>query len=138
MALVQEALACHRTAKARDTVVAVHFTLELVVVREFLLLFDISQRIDNDPLRPIHPNNLRCTVWHARMVDEACNAALLRSVNDCILVDAEQVAAADALFLVYLLAEICNALANLLAYVLNNHVLSANILVRIQTPTMDC
>jgi hypothetical protein len=35
--LVEEALARHRTAKARNTVVAVHFTLELVVVREFLL-----------------------------------------------------------------------------------------------------
>lgn len=36
-ALVEEALARHCTAKARDTVVAVHFALKLVVVRELLL-----------------------------------------------------------------------------------------------------
>ena len=116
--LIQEALARNGVAQTRNAVGAVHFTLELVVVGEFvachiksvsantsrpspkLTLVDLLHSIDDDPLGAFHFDNLCRAIGHAGMIDESSYAPLFGSVDDRVLVDSEQVATADALLVV--------------------------------------
>ncbi len=71
------------------------------------------------------------------MVDEAGDATLLGRVDDRVLVDTEQVTAAHALLEVSHLANLRNLLADLLANVLDDHVVFVDILLCIETPVVD-
>ena len=55
------------------------------------------------------------------MVDEACQVAIVRGVDDVVVVDAEEVAAAHAGHLVAALPLICHGLPHHLPHVLNQH-----------------
>lgn len=57
----------------------------------WLTLANIPQGIDDDTLRVVDANNLRCAVGRAAVIDKPSNAAHLGCVDDSVLVNAEKV-----------------------------------------------
>src|SRR2546421_1614121 len=156
---VEEPFTSSSSAKTRNSVVTAHFALELVVVRQLfvwdgmlarrpppnnearpgeLTLFDISQRIDDDPLGAVNSNNLRCTVGHAAVVDESGDTALLGRINNAAFIDPEEIAAPDTTLRILDLPQICNLLSDLFTDILDNHFASLYPLQRVQAPVVDC
>jgi hypothetical protein len=155
---VEEPFTSSGSTKTRNSVVTAHFALKLVVVRQLfvwdgmlarrlphnearpgkLTLFDIPQRVDDDPLSAVNSNNLRCTVGHAAVVDESGNTTLLSRINNAAFIDPEEVAAPDTTLRILDLPQICNLLSDLFADILDNHFTSLYPLQRVQTPIVDC
>ena len=71
------------------------------------------------------------------MVDEARHVAVLRRVYDGVVVDAEQVAAAEPHRLVLLLALVGDRLPDHLTHVLDDHLVGGDRLEGKQTPVVD-
>ena len=104
---------------------------------EKLTLSNVAESIDNNPLAALDFDDFRCAVRHAAMVDEPCDAALLGCVDDGILVNAEEVTAANAALEVSPLAQFGNLLADLLTDVLDNHVVLVDVFHGVQAPVVD-
>ena len=71
------------------------------------------------------------------MVDESSNAPSLRGIDDRVLVDPEQVAAADAALQVLPLSHVCYLLTDLFPNVFDYHVVSGNIFHGIKAPIVN-
>ena len=71
------------------------------------------------------------------VVDEARHVSVLRSVYDRVVVDAEQVAAAEPHRLVLLLSLISDGLPDHLTHVLHNHLVGSDRLQGEQAPVVD-
>ena len=71
------------------------------------------------------------------VVDEACHVAVLRSVYDRVVVDAEQVTAAESHSLVLLLTLVGDGLPDHLTHVLHHHLVRGDRLQGEQAPVVD-
>ena len=90
---------------------------------------NILEGIDDDSLRALDLDDLRRTIRRAAVVDEPRDATLLRRINDRVLVDSEEVTGANTLQVVLGLAEIGDALSDLLTYVFDDHVVDCDVLL---------
>jgi hypothetical protein len=102
-----------------------------------LTLPNIPQGVDDNTLCVVYADNLGCTVWCTAVVDKTSNTTHLCRIDDRILVNTEEVTGSDTLLVVSHLAQICNALSDLLADILDDHVVGCNVLLSIQTPIVD-
>lgn len=82
---------------------------------------DVGLGVDDNLLLAIDRDDARRAVRDAAVVDQATEIALLGRVHDQVVVDSEQVAAADALALILLLATVCDLSPDHLADVLDDH-----------------
>jgi hypothetical protein len=98
---------------------------------------NILEGIDDDSLRALDLDNLRHAIGIARVVDETRNAALLGRVDDVVVYQAEQIAGAHALFVVADLTHVCDSLADLLSHVLDDELVDGDVLVGVQTPSVN-
>lgn len=73
----------------------------------------------------------------AAVVNEACKVAALGGVDDGVMVYPEHVAAPDAFILIPFLPHVRNHLADVLAHVLNDHLVSSNGLHGKQAPVVN-
>ena len=89
---------------------------------------NVAECVNDNPLTALNLDDLGCTVWHATVIDETCDTSLLRRVYHSAVVDSEQVTTADAAFKIALLSDFRNLLSNLLANILNNHVVLGDVL----------
>ena len=71
------------------------------------------------------------------VVDEARHVAVLRSVYDRVVVDAEQIAAAESHRLILLLALVGDGLPDNLTHVLHHHLVRRDRLEGEQAPVVD-
>lgn len=71
------------------------------------------------------------------MVDETGEVAALGGINDGVMVDAEEVAAANANCFVFLLAHVSDRLTHHITHVLDNHLLSGDWLQCKQSPVVN-
>ena len=78
-----------------------------------------------------------CSTYITRMVYKARQIAAFGGVYDRAWVDAEHVAAADALRVVVLLADVRHGLTNDFAHVFDNELLGTDLLERKQAPVVD-
>lgn len=60
-----------------------------------LTLCDISQRVDDNPLALLYSDDFCRAIRHTTVVDESGDSTFLRCVNDCVLIDPEEVTAPD-------------------------------------------
>src|SRR4051812_45873419 len=93
-----------------------------------LTLSNISESIDDDALAPFHLDDLGRAVRHTAVIDEPSYATLLGCIDDRVVIDPEEVAAADAALKISMLSEICNLLPHFLADILDNHVVLGDVL----------
>ena len=105
--------------------------------RDTLTLCNVTQGIDDDALAALNLDNLGRAIWHATMVDEPCDATFLGRVDDGVVVDSEEITAANTALKVSIFAKLSNLLTNLLADVLNDHLVFGNVLHRVQSPVVD-
>jgi hypothetical protein len=77
---------------------------KFVIIRDLLSLLDILSRVNYNLFQPVHTNNLCVASRITTMVDESSQVADLCRVEDRVLVEAEEVGAADAHFLIDLFA----------------------------------
>ncbi len=73
-----------------------------------LTFSNISQSIDDNTLRVVDSDDLRCTIRCTAVVDETRNATHFRSIDDRIFVNTEQVAGTYTLHVVFGFAQICD------------------------------
>lgn len=99
---------------------------------------DISQCIDDNPLAAIHLDNLRRTIRSAAMVDESRNATTLRSINDGIFINTEEITTPNPALQIPSLTHISNLLPDLLTHIFDNHIVRSDIFFSVQTPIVDC
>lgn len=154
--LIEESLAARRAAETRDTVIAIPFSLELVVVRQLLIYtarqqpiinrekkrlrieqltsLNVPKGINDDTLTSVDLDDFRRAVGCAAMIDEARNTTMLRSVDDGILINAKQVTASNAGLEIPSFTHISHLLPNLLANIFDNHVVGSDVFLSIQTP----
>ena len=98
---------------------------------------NILEGIDDDSLRALDLDDLRHAIGIARVVDETRNAALLGRVDDVVVYQAEQIAGTYALFVVADLTHVCDSLADLLSHVLDDELVDGDVLVGVQTPSVN-
>lgn len=91
--------------------------------------FNVPERINDDALTPIDLDDLGRTVWRTAVVDESRNTTALRSVNHRILIDTEKVTTADSALEIPALAHVRHLLPYLFTDVLNDHIISSDILL---------
>jgi hypothetical protein len=160
---VEEALAYGRAAEAGNAIRRADLALELVVIRKLVVCKEnrvskdlirsrqdmrdnfgleptfgnVLEGIDDDSRRALDLDDLRHAIGIARVVDETGNAALLGRVDDVVIYHAEQIAGAHALFVVADLTLICDSLADLLSHVLDDELVDGDVLVGVQSPSVD-
>lgn len=108
-----------------------------IVVGNFFTSQQVSPRVQANLFLAIDRNNFGMTIRLARVVDESGQVAAGGCVDDGVAVDAEQVAAADALGFVQFLAVIGHTLTHNFPNVLNDNVVCGNVLQTEEAPVVN-
>ena len=91
-------------------------------------LRNITERVYYNPLTTLDFDDLGSTVWHTAVIDESGYTTPLCGVDDGILINSEEVAAANATLQVASFSKIGDLLSNFLAHILDDHVVHWNVL----------
>jgi len=126
--LVEESFTRRGTTEAGNTIGTTDLTLEFVVVCEFLILRNITERVYDNPFAALNFDDLGRTVGHTAVIDESGYAASLCGVDDGIFINSEEVTAPNAALQISSFSKISDLLSNLLAHILDDHVVHRNIL----------
>jgi len=118
--------------------IAVEFALELIIVCQLLILFDIPHRIDDNTLATLDLYDLRRTIRSAAVIYEPGNSALLCGIDHSILVDTEKVTASNTALDIFPFSHVGNLLADNLSDILDDHVVGRNVFHSIQAPVVNC
>lgn len=98
---------------------------------------DVSERVNHNTFTAIDLDDLGGTIGRAAMIDEPRNSTPLRRINDRILINSEQITAANPTLEISSFSHIGNLLPNLFTNILDNHVIGRDILLGVQAPVMD-
>lgn len=71
------------------------------------------------------------------MIDESRNSSSLCGIDDGVLVDSEEITAADSALQVSSFSHIGNLLTHFLSDILDDHVIGSDVFLGIQAPIMD-
>lgn len=156
---VKKPFATGGAAQTRNSVIAVPFSFEFIVVREFFICgsvnnhvklyyqtmiifgelasFNIPQSVYNNSFAAIDFYDFGGTIRSAAVIDEPGDATSFRCIDNRVLIDSEKITAADSAFQISPLSHVCNLLPHFFADVFDNHIIGRDIFFRVESPVVN-
>lgn len=111
--------------------------IELVVVGDLFVFLDFASRVDDDLLVAVDCDYFCITIWITRMIDKPGQISTPRSINNSLIVETKHINTRYARSIIALLTMISDRLSNDLTNILDNKLLSGDILHGEETPSVN-